>query len=180
MRGCADDRAAATQVEALGLLAQAGALFVLKALGDPDALAGRRVDHVTACDRQVHRQARALGLERVLDDLDDHFLPGFEHLADRLALGPGVTTTGHLDPRDDDLVDVQKAVLVEPDVDESCFEAGQHVVDAPLVDVSDDRTISAALQVELCGTPACGWAFRLRRRVCFHQRDARFSAIDAN
>ena len=36
------------EVEALGLLAQALALLVVEALGDADALAGRRVDHVAA------------------------------------------------------------------------------------------------------------------------------------
>jgi len=41
---------------------------------------------------------------------------------------------------------VEKAVLLQADVDERGLEAGEHVVDAPLVDVADDRTAAAALQ----------------------------------
>ena len=41
VRRGADDRAAAAEVEPLGLLAQALALLVVEALGDADALAGR-------------------------------------------------------------------------------------------------------------------------------------------
>ena len=74
LRGGADDRAAALEVEALDLLAQPLALLVVEALGDADALARRGVDHVAAGDRQLHRQPRALGLQRVLDDLDDDLL----------------------------------------------------------------------------------------------------------
>ena len=132
VRRGADDRAAAVQVQALGLAAQAVALLVVEALGDADALAGRRVDHVAAGDRQVHRQARALGLQRVLDDLDHDLLAGLEQLADRLALRAGAAAARDLDARDDDLVDVQEAVLVEADVDERGLQPGQDVVDRPL------------------------------------------------
>ena len=41
-----------------------------------------RVDHVAAGDREVHREPRALGLQRVLDDLDDDLLAGLEHVGD--------------------------------------------------------------------------------------------------
>ena len=78
----ADDRAAAAEVELLGLLAQAVALVVVEAARDADALAGGRVDHVAPGDRQLHRQPRALGLQRVLDDLDDDLLPGREQVGD--------------------------------------------------------------------------------------------------
>ena len=152
----ADDRAAALQVEALGLAAQAVALLVVEALGDADALAGRRVDHVAPGDRQVHRQARALGLQRVLDDLDDDLLAGLEQLADRLALGAAAAAAGDLDAGDDDLVDVQEAVLVEADVDERGLQPGQDVVDLALVDVADDGAVAAALEVELGDAPAVG------------------------
>ena len=70
----ADDRAAAAEVELLGLLAQAVALLVLEPARDADALARRGVDHVAPGDGELHRQPRALGLQRVLDDLDDDLL----------------------------------------------------------------------------------------------------------
>ena len=80
--GGADDRARTLQVELGGLLAQPLALLVVEPARDADALAERRVHHVAPGDRQVHRQPRALGLQRVLDDLDDDLLPGLEHVGD--------------------------------------------------------------------------------------------------
>jgi hypothetical protein len=48
---------------------------------------------------------------------------------------------------------VQEAVLVDPDVDERRLETGQDVVDAALLDVSDDRARAAPLYVELADPP---------------------------
>ena len=149
VRRGADDRAAAAEVELLGLRAQARALGVVEPARDADALAGRRVDHVATGDRELHRQPRALGLERVLDDLHDDLLPRPEQVGDPR---PGLLATAALhllDSREHDLVDVQEAVLVEPEVDERRLEAGQDVVDLALVDVADDRAASAALEVDL-------------------------------
>ena len=157
----ADDRAAAAQIELLGLLAQAVALLVLQAARDADALAGGRVDHVAPGDRELHRQPRALGLQRVLDDLDDDLLPGLEQVGD--ARPVAAAALGLLDARQHDLVDVQEAVLVEADVDERGLEAGQDVVDAALVDVADDRAAAAALEVDLRDAVAGGDLVRLRR-----------------
>ena len=160
----ADDRPGALEVELGGLLAQALALLLLQAPGDADPLAVGRVDHVAPGDRQVHGQPRALGLERVLDDLDDDLLPGLEHVGDVAAVaGAAAAAARGLDAGQHDLVDVQEAVLLQPDVDERRLEAGEHVVDAALVDVADDRAVAAALQVELgdlvaggCGRRAYG------------------------
>ena len=55
--GGADDRAAAAQVQALRLAAQALALLVVEAARDADALARRGVDHVAPGDRELHRTA---------------------------------------------------------------------------------------------------------------------------
>src|SRR5262249_22049525 len=49
----------------------------------------------------------------------------------------------------DDLVDEQKAVLLEPDLDERGLHAGQDVVDDALVDVPGDRAALRALEVDL-------------------------------
>ena len=154
-----DDRAAAAQVELLGLLAEPVALLVLQPARDADALAGGRVDHVAPGDRELHAQARALGLQGILDDLDDDLLPRLEQVGDARAVA--AAALGLLDAREHDLVDVQEPVLVEPDVDEGSLEAGEDVVHAALVDVADDRAPATALEVDL------GYAVAGRDLVAF-------------
>ena len=129
---------------------------------DADALAGGRVDHVAPGDRELHRQPRALGLQRVLDDLHDDLLARLEQVGDLRAalLGGAAAAPRRLDARQHDLVDVQEAVLVEADVDERGLQAGQDVVDLALVDVADDGAVAAALEVELGdAVTAAGCAF---------------------
>ncbi len=145
-----------------GLAAQAFALAVLQAARDADALAGGRVDHVAPGDRQLHRQARALRLQGVLDDLHDDLLAGLEQVGDLAPASPA-PALGRLDARQHDLVDVQEAVLLEADVDERGLQAGQDVVDLALVDVADDRASAAALYVELSDAIA---GLRAARRAC--------------
>ena len=146
----ADDRARALQIELGRLLAQTLALLVVEPARDADALAVRGEHHVAAGDREVHRQACALGLQRVLDDLHDDLLAGLEQVGDLPSVAASATTAPRrLDAREHDLVDVQEPVLLESDVDECGLEPGEHVVDAALVDVSDDRAGTAALEVEL-------------------------------
>ena len=70
------------EIELGGLLAQALALLVVEPARDADALAVRGVHHVAPGDRQIHRQTRALGLQRVLDHLDDDLLARLEHVGD--------------------------------------------------------------------------------------------------
>ena len=161
----ADDRAAAAEVELLGLLAQALALLVLEPARDADALARRGVDHVAPGDRDLHREPRALGLERVLDDLDDDLLARREQVGDARAAALAAAALDLLDPRQHDLVDVQEAVLLEADVDERGLEPGQDVVDLALVDVADDRARAAALEVDLGDAVARRGVTRLRARA---------------
>ena len=148
--GGADDRAGALEVELGRLLAQPLALLVVQAARDADALAVRRVDHVAPGDRQVHRQPRALRLQRILDDLDDDLLAGLEQVGDVAAvLALAAAAAGRLDAGQHDLVDVQEAVLLQADVDERGLQAGEHVVDPALVDVADDRAAAAPLEIQL-------------------------------
>ena len=49
----------------------------------------------------------------------------------------------------DDLVDVEEAVLLEPDLDERGLHPGQHVVDDAEVDVPGDRAPLGPLEVDL-------------------------------
>ena len=98
-------------------------------------------------------------LQRVLDDLDDDLLPGFDQLVDAAAFA-AAPLRRLLPVGQDDLVDVQEAVALEADVDEGGLHAGQDVVDLALVDVADDRAPAAALDVELRYVALA--AFRLR------------------
>ncbi len=160
LRRGAHDCAAAAEVDLAGGLAQPVALLVVEPARHPHALALRHVHEVAARDRELHRQARALGLQGILDRLDEDLLAGLEQLADPLALGaPGAPATCDLDPGEDQVVRVEEAVLVEADVHERGLEAGQDVVDLALVDVPDDRAVAAALYVELRDAPVVG--FRL-------------------
>ncbi len=145
--GGTDDRPSLADLELGRLAAQALALFVLQAPRDADALAGRGVHHVAPGDRQLHRQARALGLQRVLDDLHHDLLPWLEQLGDLATAA--ASALGRLDAGEHYLIDVQEAVLLQADVDERRLQARQHIVDLALVDVADDRAPAAALDIEL-------------------------------
>ena len=50
---------------------------------------------------------------------------------------------------DDDLVDVEEAVLLEPDLDKGRLHARENVVDDALVDVAGDRAAFGPLEVDL-------------------------------
>ena len=159
LRGGADDHAALAHVDLLRGPPQAVALLVLEPARHADALALRHVHEVAPGDRELHRQARALGLQRVLDRLDQDLLAGLQELGDALALAGAAAAAAaarHLDAREDHVVRVQEAVLVEADVDERRLEAGQDVVDLALVDVPDDRAVALALDVELGNAPVVG------------------------
>ena len=93
--------------------------------------------------RDVCRQAGALRLHRVLDRLDEDLLAALDQLLDLAALA------ATFELGDDDLVDVEEAVLLEPDLDEGGFHPGENVVDDALVDVAGDRVAIGALQIDL-------------------------------
>ena len=178
------------EVELLGLAPQAGALLVVEALGHPDALARGRVDHVATGDGELHRQAGALRLQRVLDDLHDDLLAGLEQVGDLLAALLAPAAPRRLDARQHDLVDVEEAVLVQADVDERGLQPGQDVVDLALVDVADDGAVAPSLEVQLgdaeaggrvlLPAAAAGAFFGVRLSCRFQQRDAGLPAIDAD
>ncbi len=157
LRGGAHDRAPAPEVDLAGGLAQPVALLVVEPARHADALALRHVHEVAPRDRELHGQARALRLQRVLDRLDQDLLARLQELADPLALrAAGAPAARDLDAREDQVVGVEEAVLVEADVHERGLEAGQDVVDLALVDVPDDRAVAAALYVELRDAPVVG------------------------
>jgi hypothetical protein len=141
------------QVDLADLPPQPVSLLVVQPPRDANALALRHVHEVAPRDRQLHGQARPLRLQRVLHDLHDDLLAGLQQVAYSLALAAAAPAARNLHARHDDVVGVQEAVLLEPDVDEGRLEPGQHVVNPALVDVSDDRARSAPLYVELADAP---------------------------
>ena len=80
--GGADDHAALALVDVLEQLALALALRVGEAPAGADPAALRHVDEVAAGDRELHREPRALRLQRVLDDLDQDLLARLDQLVD--------------------------------------------------------------------------------------------------
>ncbi len=141
--GGANDHAALLPIERLDDLAQAGALLVGQAPGNAQPLALGNEDDEAAGQRDVRRQAGALGLHRILDGLDEDLLAALDELLDLAALA----TT--LELGNDDLVHVEKAVLLQPDLDEGGFHSGQNIVDRAFVDVARDRVALGALEVNL-------------------------------
>src|SRR4051812_37170049 len=185
LRGGPDDHPALADIDLVDQLAKARALTVGQALGDSDPASLGHVDEVAARDRELHREARALRLQWVFDDLDDDLLAGLDQLVDPAApaaapLGDGLAIRHH------DLVDVQEAVSLQADVDEGGLHPGQDVVDLALVDVADDRSAAAALHVELGDLPFIGWGSLLAAlalsgaALCLEHGDARFTAVDAD
>ena len=142
--GARDQSAVLLRLHLLEQVAQAVALVALELLGDADAVAAGRQHHEAAGQRHVHREAGALRAHRVLRDLDEHVLAGLDQLLDALGAALAVVQLG-----EDDLGDVEEAVLREPDVDEGRLHAGQDGVDPSLVDVADDRAAAPPLDVRL-------------------------------
>ena len=139
----ADDHAALLDVEALEDVAQADALRVLEPARDTEALAARDEDDEPARERDLGREPRALRLHRVLDRLDEHLLSAAQQVLDLAAVRAA------LELGDDDLVDVEEAVLLEADLDERGLHPRQDVVDDAEVDVARDRAALRPLEVGL-------------------------------
>ena len=124
-------------------LLQARPLVVVEPARDAEALALRNEDEEAAGKRDLGRQPRALRLHRVLDRLDEDLLAAGDQVGDLLAV-PLALELGH-----DDLVDVEKAVLLEADLDERRLHSGQDVVDGAEVDVAGDRAALGPLEIDL-------------------------------
>jgi hypothetical protein len=122
------------------------AAFVLDALRDADVRVLRQVHQQAPGDRDLRRQARALGPDRVLHHLDeDRFALG-QDLLDRLARLAVVPDVRH----------VQEGGARQPDLEERRLHAGQHARHAAHVDVADQAAARAALDEELLHHPGAG------------------------
>ena len=103
----------------------------------------RDEDDEAAGERDLGRQPRALRLHRVLDRLDEDRLAPLDQVLDLACALPAFELGA------DDLVDVEEAVLLEPDLDERGLHARQDVVDRAEIDVAGDRPVSRPLEVDL-------------------------------
>ena len=131
-------------------------------------------------------QARALGAERLLDDLDQDLLAFLQQIFDlrlRPVAAPAVAAArrGRPSPssssssprfelvellqRVDDVRDVEEAVALEPEVDEGGLHAGEDFRDPALVDVADDAALPFALDEDF------------RDQVVFEDGHHRFVAV---
>ena len=170
--GGADDDAAGEAVRLAELAddaAQAAALLArLDLARDADVIDRRHEHQEPARHRHVRGQARALGAERLLDDLDEDLLAFLQQLFD-LRLRPVLRSRSRgrcrraplpapplrrrrrplelveLLERVDDVGDVEEAVALEAEVDEGGLHAGQDFRDPALVDVADDAALPFAL-----------------------------------
>ena len=149
----------------LELLAQElPAALVLDALRDADVRVLRQVHEEAPGDRDLRREAGALGSDRVLDHLHHDRLPLGEDLLDRARRRGGLAVLALLP----DVGDVQERGPLEPDLDERGLHAGQHPHHAAHVDVADDAAARGALDVQLL------------HHAVRHHRDARFLRRDVD
>ena len=102
----------------------------------------RQVDEETPGQRDLCRQAGALGADRVLDHLHQHRLPLEQHALDALRLGRVLALLEHVG-------DMQEGRAFEADLDEGALHARQHPLDLAQVDVADDAAAGRALDVQL-------------------------------
>ena len=123
----ADDEAAGEPFgqQLLQLVAQAFALgFVLDALRNADVRILRQIDQQAPGEAHLRRQARALGADRILDDLHQQRLALVQDALDRLAVVAVAVLAVF-----PDVGDVQERGALEADLDERRLHAGQHARD---------------------------------------------------
>ena len=124
-------------------LLEAGALLVVEPTRDSHPFAVRHVDEEASGERELGRQASALRLHRILHRLHEHGLAALDQILDL----PRPLATFELGAHD--LVDVQKPVLLEADLDERGLHPGKDVVDHSQIDVPGDRAPLGSFQVHL-------------------------------
>ena len=133
--------------------------LVIDARRHSNALAARHVHQIARRQRHKRRQARALGADRVFDDLHENVVAGIHEPADVLDLGLAErrqarervirAPVGFVCRQVRDVGRVQKRRALEPYVDERGLHAGQHSGHAPLVEIAHESTAARALDVDL-------------------------------
>src|SRR5258708_2224701 len=117
--------------------------FVLDALRDADVRVVRQVHQQPAGDRDLGREACALGADRVLDHLDEERLALRKNSLDG---DGGPFAAFSVLP---DIGDVQERSALQADVDERRLHARQHPRHPPHVDVADQAAARRALDQQL-------------------------------
>ncbi len=118
---------------------------------DPGGIASRHHHHVAARQRDVRGEGGSLVVALPLLHLDDQLLPPSQHLLDAgttvaLVLGNIVTPLPVLGVQ---LPHLQKAELLEPDVDEGCLQPLLDANHDPLVDVAARLLVAGDLDIEI-------------------------------
>ena len=132
-------------------------------LRDADVVVLRQEDEQAPGDRDLRRQPRALGADRVLDHLDGERLALEDDALDRRRRHrAGRVIAARRAAVDVDVGDVQEGGALEADLDERRLHSRQHARDLADVDVADAAALELAFQVQL-----------LHRAVLDHG-DARF------
>ena len=140
-------------------------VLVLDALRHPDRSPARHVEQVAGRDRHVRGEARALGAERILDDLHPALLAVVHQIGDRRPVAQrrrrrGLRRGRRVRPRGRGVVDlpcvrigdvrcVQERRPVQPDVDECGLHAGKDPAYPALVDVAHEPATVGALDEDL-------------------------------
>ena len=104
----------------------------------------RQMHEQTTRERNLRRQPRALGSNRVFDDLHDERLPLVQNLFDRLRRDFGRVLCLAEFP---DVGDVQKRGALQPDFNKRALHAGQHPRHATEINVADEAAMGRALDV---------------------------------
>jgi hypothetical protein len=116
-------------------------VLVLDLLRDPGACQRRHADQVARGHRDIGRQPRAFGAQRILHDLHDEPIALVHQLVDliaaRLALGS------------DDVGGVEEGGAIQTDVHKRRLHPGQDPTDTTLVDVADQTAALGALDDDL-------------------------------
>ena len=100
---------------------------------------------VETCRWLLGRQTRALGADRILDDLHHQGLPVEHRLLDRLQIGV-VRFAGHT--RMPDIGDMQKGGPFETDVDKRGLHARQHTHHLAEIDIPNASARQGALHMQ--------------------------------
>lgn len=112
--------------------------LVLNAPRHADVGGCRHQDDVAPRQGDVHRRARPLRADGVLDNLDGQALPDVDARVLRHGLDRLVRQA---------VADVQEGVLPGADVDKGGLHARQDVLHAPLVDVADEMRMRGTLHL---------------------------------
>ena len=143
-RGARDEAALAlVRIDvALQDVAQTAPLvLVLDLLRDPGARQGRHADQITRGHRDVGRQPRTLGAQRILHDLHHEPIALVHQLVDLIAARHAL--------RSHDVGGMEEGGPIQADVHERRLHPGQHPTDSTLVDVPDQTATLGALDDDL-------------------------------